>query len=184
MAFKERTSLDADVTTAIGGQNKKTGKKNPSTIEGYFLGTREVESKKSKGGVAKLHFLQTSKGNIGVWGKTDLDRKLDGVEPGCMIRITHTGMQSTPNGDMYKYKVEVDDENTIEVSAADSSASDDSSEDQYGEDEVAAGGFEDSEEDTEESEDDEEDAVQLAANAKAAAARKAKVQGLLKGKKA
>lgn len=177
MAFKEKTSLDADVTTPIGGVNKKTGKKNPTSVEGYFLGSREVESKKSKNGVAKLHFFQTSKGNLGVWGKTDMDRKLDGVAPGAMVRITHTGMQPTPNGEMYKYKVEVDEDNTIEVSAPMPwNGSDD-----------PAPGEEDSEtleasEDTEEQ--DEDTSVALAAAKSAYAARAAKVQSLLKGKKA
>lgn len=180
MGFKERTSLDADTTTAIGGQNKKTGKKNPSTIEGYYLGSREVESKKSKNGKASIHFLQTSKGNVGVWGKTDLDRKISGVEPGAMVRITHTGMQATPNGEMYKYKVEVDEDNTVEVSAAPQEDSSDEVEDS----DVSSDDNDsyDSSEDTEDEE--QEDAAQLAANAKAAAARKAKVQSLIKGKKA
>lgn len=182
MGYKEVTSLDADVTTAIGGKNKKTGKKNPSSIEGFYLGSRKVESKKSKNGLASIHFLQTDEGNVGVWGKTDLDRKIAGVTPGTMIRISHTGMQSTPNGDMYKYKVEVDEDNTIEVSTPSeeneersASASDDSEDSE--DDEEAS-------EDTEDSEDDEEDSAQLAAAAKSAAERKAKVQGILKGKKA
>ena len=180
MAYKERTSLDADVTTPIGGVNKKTGKKNPSQIEGYYLGSREVESKKSKNGKAQIHFLQTSKGNVGVWGKTDLDRKLDGVEPGCMIRITHTGMQSTPNGDMYKYKVEVDDENTIEVSAASSDSSSDDTEEYDGN---LSQDLEDNQGyDSEDTEESEEDVAQLAAAKQAAASRAAKVQSLLKKK--
>lgn len=118
MAFKEVSSLDADVTVAIGGVNRKTGKKNPTSVEGYYLGSRKVESKKAKDGFAQIHFLQTAKGNIGVWGKTDLDRKIVGVTVGAMIRISHTGMQATPNGEMYKFKVEVDTDNSIEILSA------------------------------------------------------------------
>lgn len=117
MSFKEISTVDAENTTAIGGTNRKTGKKNPTSAEGYFLGSKKVESKKAKSGYAFLHVLQTPKGNLGVWGKTDMDRKLQAVTPGTMIRITHTGMQATPNGEMYKFKVEVDGENTIEVAA-------------------------------------------------------------------
>lgn len=117
MAFKEVSTLDAENTTALGGTNRKTGKKNPTGAEGYFLGTRKVESKKSKTGFASIHFLQTPKGNLGIWGKTDLDRKLSAVAPGTMIRITQSGMTATPNGEMYKFKVEVDNDNTIEVAA-------------------------------------------------------------------
>ncbi len=180
MGFKELASLDADVTTPIGGVNKKTGKKNPSSVEGYYLGTREVESKKSKNGLSKIHFLQTDKGNVGVWGKTDMDRKLDGVTPGCMIRITHTGMQPTPNGEMYKYKVEVDEDNTIQVSSNRISSLG-GSEDSSDYDSESLESYEDTEDQGYEEEDN---AAQLAAAAKSSAARSAKVAALLKGKKA
>lgn len=132
MAFKEVQSLDADFTTPLGGVNKKTGKKNPTKAEGFYLGARKVESRKAKNGFSYIHFLQTPEGNIGVWGKTDLDRKLVAVKPGTMIRITHTGMQATPNGDMYKYKVEADLDNTIEVDLAASAPS------ESGDDETAS----------------------------------------------
>src|SRR3954468_6708897 len=111
MGFREVQTLDAEVTIALGGRNKKTGKANPTSAEGYFLGSRQVDSKKSKNGKASIHFLQTAEGNLGVWGKTDLDRKLSAVTPGTMVRITQSGMVATPNGDMYKYKVEIDESN-------------------------------------------------------------------------
>lgn len=123
MSFKEISSLDADVTIRLGGIDKKTRKENPTTIEGYFLGTREVNSTKSKSGKASLHVVQTAKGNVAVWGKTDMDRKLAAVNPGTMARISFDRMVPTPNGDMYKYKVEVDNDNTIVVSAPNASAS-------------------------------------------------------------
>lgn len=126
MGFQEIVSLEADVTTALGGRNKQTGKENPRSAEGYFLGSKKVESRKAKSGFAYLHILQTSRGNLGVWGKTDMDRKLSGVAPGTMIRITHTGMQPTPNGEMYKFKVEVDSSNTIDVSGLAGAASQES----------------------------------------------------------
>lgn len=176
MGFKEVSSLDADNAVALGGVNKKTGKKNPTSVEGYYLGKREVESKRGK---SNLHFLQTPKGNLGLWGKTDLDRKLAGVNPGTMIRATHVGMQATPNGEMYKYKVEVDSDNTIEVtmttsdlsgSAESLNDSDDSDTDAY----ASEAAFED----------DSEDYVPAPAAAASLAERQAKVRELLsKGKK-
>lgn len=123
MGFKELQALDAEHVTALGGKDKKTNKANPKTAEGYYLGSRKVESKKSKSGYAYIHYLQTDKGNLGIWGKTDLDRKILSVDPGTMIRVTQSGMQPTPNGDMYKFKVEVDLENTIEVNVASESDS-------------------------------------------------------------
>lgn len=115
MAFKEVLDLETDTTTALGGINRKTGKPNPKSVEGYFIGSRQVDSPKSKGGKAFLHVFETSKGKVGVWGKTDMDRKLTSAPLGAMTRVTHTGMQATKNGEMYKYKIEVDAENTIDV---------------------------------------------------------------------
>lgn len=169
MAFQEVNSLETDTTTQLGGVNRKTNKKNPTSIEGYLLGSKKVDSTKSKSGFAYLHVLQTSSGNVGVWGKTDMDRKLLTVPAGSMIRVTHTGMQATKNGEMYKYKVEVDADNTIEVS---SSAETEESNSHSG------SSFE-SVEDEDDSE-NEEEALQAAALA--AAERKAKVAALLGGK--
>ena len=133
MAFKELADLDCDSTTALGGMNKTTGKPNPTKVEGYYIGSKDTPSKKSKTGFAKLHILQTDKGNLGIWGKTDLDRKMMAVEPGCTVRITQNGMVPTGKGnDMYKFKVEVDEENRIEVAGApsgDAPASDPSQDD-------------------------------------------------------
>ncbi len=114
MGFREVSSLDADVTIALGKTNKATGKPYPKQAEGYFLGSREVENKRGK---SQLHFLQTPKGNVGIWGTTDLNRKLGQATVGNMVRITSTGTKPTPNGEMYTYKVEIDSDNSIEVSA-------------------------------------------------------------------
>ena len=119
MAFKEVQSLDAGTTIALGGINKKTGKANPKSVEGFYLGARTVESKMSRSGECSIHFFQTENGNIGVWGKTDLDRKLKNVVPGTMVRASFTGTQPVPGKqDMYKYRVEIDESNTIEVAGA------------------------------------------------------------------
>jgi hypothetical protein len=188
MGFKEVATLDADNTVALGGRNKKTGKNNPTKAEGYYLGSRKVESKKSKTGYAFIHFLQTTNGNLGVWGKTDLDRKLTSVTPGTMVRITQTGMQATPNGDMYKYKVEQDSTNTIDVSglAAANQGGGNEEETSTDEDEAYASASSDDDEEGNydlSSEDDEEVEETPRVVAKAAtadaAARKAKVQALL-----
>lgn len=123
MAFTQVQDLDSETAIALGGRNKKTGKANPTKAEGYFLGSKEVESQRSKTGKAFLHILQTANGNLGVWGKTDLDRKLRNVTPGTMVRITQSGMQEIPGKNpMYKFTVEVDLENVIEVSVATASS--------------------------------------------------------------
>lgn len=190
MAFKPVNDLDCEVTTALGGRNKQTGKPNPTKIEGYFLGSKDTVSKKAKNGIAKLHIFQTQKGNIGVWGKTDLDRKLSHVNPGCMVRVTQNGTVPTLNGDMYKYLVEVDEDNSIEVSVPRTqNTSADATDDDY-----SAGAAEDaSDEVVEEEYVEEEEPVDEPPARRATpparpaatpdASRRAKVQALLSGKK-
>lgn len=117
MAFKPVIDLDCENTTALGGVNRKTGKANPKQVEGYYVGRKEVDSPKAKSGKCFLYILQTEKGNLGIWGKTDLDRKMNSATIGASTRITQSGMSPTKNGDMYKFTVEVDLDNTIEVSA-------------------------------------------------------------------
>lgn len=115
MAFREVADLDCSETVAIGGKNKETGKPNPKSIEGYFIGTKKTETKL---GECSLHILQTQKGNVGVWGKTNLNQKMTAVKPGQMIRISFVGLVETKFNPMFKYKVEVDPENTIDVASA------------------------------------------------------------------
>jgi hypothetical protein len=121
MAFREVSDLSADTTISLGGTNRKTGKVNPTSIEGYYLGSRQIADAKKKSGISYIHIFQTSKGNVGVWGKTDLDSKIKSVTPGTMVRASFDKMVKTPNGEMYKYKVQFDDANTIEVTAQDES---------------------------------------------------------------
>jgi hypothetical protein len=185
MAFKKIQDLNCDITIALGGRDKKTGKANLSQLEGYFLGSRTVTTKK---GPAKLHAIQTSDGVVGVWGKTDLNRKMENAIVGAMTRITQKGTVETPNGPMYKYTVEVDEDNSVEVfglnsntsdSAASNSSDDRSSEESY--DEV------DDEEETE-SEESSDEVVTTRAKAPVvpastpSASAKARVQALLAAK--
>jgi len=170
MAFKTINTVDAEITTALGGFNKKTKKDNPTQVEGYYLGNKKVDSVKAKSGFAYLHVFQTAKGNLGVWGKTDMDKKLLSVTPGTMTRVTFAGTKPTKTGnDMYIYTVEVDEDNTIEVADLPRGSSDAGP--------LAA--TEDSEESLFTTGDD-EDAAQSAALL--AAERRAKVQELLKSK--
>ncbi len=180
MSFKTVATLDADVTIKLGGRDKKTGKANPTSAEGYYLGTREVTSPKSKTGKARLHFLQTSKGNVAVWGKTDMDRKLANVNPGNMIKITFDKMVNTPNGEMYKYTVAFDADNTIDVEGLNDSAeaSDGTDSGDYEEQSSSSEEYDD-----ETTQEEEEDNAVPTTSALSALERKNKVEQLLKGNK-
>lgn len=124
MAFQEIADLDCTTTVALGGVNKKTNKKNPTTLEGYFIGTKQTPNLKSKTGESALHIFQTADGNVGVWGKTNLDQKLKSAVVGAMTKVTFTGMQPTKNNPMYKYSVAQDKDNCIEVATPNNDAAD------------------------------------------------------------
>lgn len=180
MAFVTVTDLSCDTTVSLGGSNRKTGKKNPTQVEGYYLGRKKVEDTKKKSGFSYIHVLQTPNGNLGVWGKTNLDQKLENVAFGTMIRATHVGMQPTKNGEMYTYKVEVDKDNTIEVSTPSSEVGQQLNlSADYDDGGQAFGGGDDEEEENPtgfESESFNRPASTVAAN-------KSKVEALLKGKR-
>lgn len=115
MAFEEPVELDTDVVFSLGGVDKKTGKKNPTQVEGYFLGSKEIPDKYAKSGKGYLHIFLTPNGNVGVFGKTDLNRKMMTVDPGTMTRVTYTGTLPTKYGPMAKFKREIDKDRTIPV---------------------------------------------------------------------
>lgn len=170
MAFREVSDLSSDIEPiALGGFNKKLKKDNPTSVEGYYLGSRGVTTSK---GPATLHYFQTPKGNQPVWGKTDSNRKLGSVPVGTMTKIWFDKMIESKNGTMYKYKVAVDDDNTIEVAGPAFAPAEDA------DDNVTASfaTVEDA---------DDEDAIQAAelAQLEKQAAQKARVQALLKKNK-
>lgn len=172
MAFKKVSTLDADVTITIGGEDKKTKKKNPTSVEGFYLGTRTVATNSKFGGDSTLYFFQTEKGNVGVWGKTDLNKKMSAAKPGQMTRIEYNGMKPMPKGDMHVYAVFQDSEVTIDVSELQESNDNvsDSTKESY-----TSYEYGDADEDDAEVDDTSAAAVQQ----ESAAARKAKVQELV-----
>jgi hypothetical protein len=176
MAYKKVSSLEADVTITIGGADKKTGKKNPTSVEGFYLGSRQVETKgKWSDKPSTIYFFQTDKGNVGVWGKTNLNNKMKSAKAGEMTRITYAGMKSTTNGEMHVYNVEQDPDVSIDVSeltaSSESSNNESSDEDNYADAESL------SDEDLDDNTDDYASAPVVT---ESAAARKAKVQELLR----
>lgn len=174
MAYEKVVDLSTDTVHKLGGVDAKTGKKNPISIEGYYLGCRMV---KSENGESTIHVFQTPKGNEGIWGSADTNTKLGNVTPGTMTNVVFKAKIKIGGGKTKNtFDVFVDNEQTIEVagkgfnrnSAAEDSyeASDDTTE-EYTSD------------DADEEDAGQEVAAQLAADS---AARAAKVQSLLNGK--
>lgn len=128
MAFKKKVSLEAESTIRLGGRDNN-GKPNPTSIEGYYLGSRAVEGDM---GTSYLHVFQTKNGNVGVWGKTKLNSLLTSDLVGMMVQATFTGMGKAKKGRNapYNYEVQYDEENTIDVSGL-AAATNEAVEDDY-----------------------------------------------------
>jgi hypothetical protein len=114
MGYKEVVKNNA---ITLGGKDKKTGKANLESIEGYFLRTREAgPSRFNPKKMDYIHDLQTADGEVSVWGKVDMDGKLRKVRPGTLVTIETDGEIDTGKGNpMKKFKVMVDEDQTIEV---------------------------------------------------------------------
>ncbi len=173
MAYEVVNDLSADTTIAIGGRDSKTDKLNPTQIEGYYLGQRQVQNK--DGTNSTVHFFQTPEGNIGVWGKADSNRKLAVVPVGRMTLVKFENKVKTAKGTMmYKYSVASDPDNTIDVGTMAGATTKKPS---------VALDEDDNTVDTESySSSDADREEELQNQALAAAERKAKVQALLAGK--
>lgn len=148
MAYKTKFGGNTDKTIKLGGNDNTTGKANPTSIEGYFLGSKDTQSDYGPG---KLHVFQTPEGTVGVWGKTRLNSLLTSDIRGQMVKATFTGMiapSKKGRKPSYGYQVQHDEDNTIDVSGVDLSAaepseSDEESNNQY----VSNSGPQDEEED-------------------------------------
>jgi len=116
MAFQTKADLRTDNVFALGGKTQ-TGGKAPTSVEGYYLGSKVT--KDTGYGPGQLHIFQTETGNVGVWGKTHLNGLLSSELVGQMCRVTYTGMSTPKKGrrPAYLFKVEHDPENTIDVSS-------------------------------------------------------------------
>lgn len=123
--FEEVSSLDCEVAITLGGTDKKTGKANATELEGYYLGAKQVPSAYAKSGTSPLHIFLTPNGNVGVWGKSRLNKKLATVTPGQYAAVEFTGMKTLKGfPPLYDYKVGVRKGDVIDVASVQAEASD------------------------------------------------------------
>lgn len=123
MAYEKIADFDCVKQIALGGTrlDKKTGKryKNPTQIEGYYVGSKTgIENKLNPDKPTSLHIFQTLEGNVGVWGKTDLDQKMKRAKVGLMTLAEFTGMVPTNKQPMFKYSLKQDPQNVNSELAA------------------------------------------------------------------
>lgn len=112
MAYKKVLELSADKTVKIGGED------GPTSLEGYFLGTKIIKSKDAGFKDSSLHIFSTEEGNVGVWGTSKLNQLLLTVPPGQMTLITYLGRGPKQKGKQpaYLFQVETDADNITDVS--------------------------------------------------------------------
>lgn len=185
MAAKEYTSARPDKWVTLGGRSK-AGVKNPTSIEGYYMGREEGPNQFDATKTKVVFLLQTPEGLVGVNGNTNLITKMtdsergftskEGKKPlGAHVTMTYTGEQVTKKGtDMKVFKITFDAANMIEL--ADLPASSDQDEEETAVMSSIEG---------EDFEDDDYEApiAKPVPAALSAEARKAKVQSLLSNKR-
>lgn len=119
MAYQTKFDGNTDKTVTLGKEG------NPTSIEGYFLGTKITPD--TGYGPGKLHIFQTAEGAVGVWGKTRLDQLLSADLIGQMTLVSFTGMIAAAKkgkSPSYGFKVQHDKDNTIDTSSINLSSSD------------------------------------------------------------
>lgn len=83
--------LDDIRPVVLGGVDKKTGKKNPTQLEGYYL---RVESRPNRFNPEKpqnFYVFQTAEGQVGIYGKAGIDREMKKATLGVMTLVKDTG---------------------------------------------------------------------------------------------
>lgn len=114
MAYEELK----DVTgIKLGGTNKKTGKPNPTRLEGYFIRVEERINKFNKDKPQKFYVFQTAEGDVGLYGTAGIDREMRKATPGRMTLVIETGetLDTGKGNPMKVYVVKQDKSNAIEV---------------------------------------------------------------------
>lgn len=141
MAYEQLSDVQ---TVQLGGFNKESGKPNPSQIEGYLLRIEQrdpgkypkIDKATGKPKPQLYYVLQTAKGDLGFYGKTDIDRKLKGATLGAMtlVRATNETKDTGMGNPMKIWYVAQDKSNVIDTGVDSSTYESASLEEPEGED--------------------------------------------------
>lgn len=116
MAYEEVQDFTPSTTINVGGDDRKTGKKNPLELEGYYVGQETLTG--GKFGPSTRYLFKTPKGVVGVWKRGNMGRLFDKVALGTMVTVLFTGMVEKPGKNpSYGYKMKQDSTNTIKIDA-------------------------------------------------------------------
>lgn len=122
MAFQDFSNPRPEKWVTLGGRNKETGKPNPTTAKGYYLGSFESQNKFNKDKKNTNLVLMTPQGLLGLTAPSHLVKKIKENETnlakrnidarGLMVEISFVGEQDVGKGNPMKlFKVGFDPEN-------------------------------------------------------------------------
>lgn len=129
MPYEELGSVD---TVSLGGSDTKTGKANPTQIEGYLVSVEQRPNKFNPSKPQNFYIFKTKSGLKGVFAKAGIDSVLKGAQLGAMTKLISTGeTKDTGKGfPMKVFKAYQDKTNTVDTGLYAAAASnDDESED-------------------------------------------------------
>ncbi|HET7713864.1 MAG TPA: hypothetical protein VFK94_06515 [Patescibacteria group bacterium] len=92
----------------LTGEVRVITERQGQVTEGYYLGSREVDTGKDK--PQKAHAMEGKDGVFEFWGSAQIDNALSRVKKGTFIWITYQGMQPSRRGNMHAFVIEYDDE--------------------------------------------------------------------------
>lgn len=116
MAYQELADVKQ---VSLGGIDKKTGKKNPTELEGYYIRREEKPNKFNPDKPQAFYVFETKEGPQGLFGKAGLDREMKKATIGRMTLVIDTGttMDTGKGNPMRVFKVKQDPDNTVDVAA-------------------------------------------------------------------
>lgn len=83
--------LDDIRPVVLGGVDKKTNKKNPTQLEGYFLRVETRPNRFNPDKPQNFYIFQTATGQVGIYGKAGIDREMKKATIGVMTLVKDTG---------------------------------------------------------------------------------------------
>jgi hypothetical protein len=120
MAYEKLNDVKA---VSLGGVDKKTGKKNPVELEGYYIRKEEKPNKFNPTKPQSFYVFETKDGPVGLFGKAGIDREMKKANVGVMTKVVDTGkLLDTGKGNpMRVFEVFQDSSNTIDVAQVETS---------------------------------------------------------------
>lgn len=117
MAYEE---LGEVIHVTLGGVDKKTGKKNPLFVEGFFVRVEQKPDKFHKDRPQNFYVFKTSRGEVGVYGKAGINRAMNRCQLGVMTKLTNTEetVDTGKGNPMIVFKVAQDYTKKIDVQTA------------------------------------------------------------------